>query len=406
MVVKMAWRNLWRNRRRTFLTLSSIAFAVLIAVVMRGFQLGSYDVMIGGTLKSTSGFVQIQHKDFWDDKTIDNIIDFTPELAQTIESVPEVIDYFERFQNFALASNGQFTKGVPVFGILPEKEKRATAIHEKLIQGDYLSKGDHSVLISKELARYLVAEVNDSIVLFGQGYHGVTAVGKYRVKGIFDYSTSQIGNSVVYLNLVDAQELYGAFGMVTSISLNLENRDLADRVQGQLQTQFEGSELTAMHWKDLNESLLQNIELDNVSGQIMIGVLYLVIGFGIFGTLLMMAAERKREFSVMNSIGMRRSKIIRLVIVETLFLALLAVVVGMILSLPINAYFYFNPIYFEGEVAEMYAEYNIEPVMKMSLGPGYIYTQAIIVFLMSTVSMLGPLKLIKNMNVVNALRGR
>lgn len=406
MVVKMAWRNLWRNRRRTVLTLSSIAFAVLIAVVMRGFQLGSYDVMIGGTLKSTSGFVQIQHKDFWDDKSIDHIIDYSPELVQSIENVPEVTDYFERFQNFALASSGQFTKGIPVFGILPEKERRATAIHEKIIEGEYLVQDDHSVIISKELARYLVVQVNDSIVLFGQGYQGVTAVGKYRVKGIFDYSTSQIGNSVVYLNLADAQDLYGAYGKVTSVSLNLKNRELADKVQPQLKTLFEGTDLTAMHWKELNESLLQTIELDNVSGQIMIGVLYLVIGFGIFGTLLMMAAERKREFSVMNSIGMGRSKIMRLVVVETMLLAFLAVVLGMILSLPINAYFYFNPIYFEGEVAEMYADYNIEPVMKMSLGPGYIFTQAIIVFLMSAFSMLGPLKLIRNMNVVNALRGR
>lgn len=402
----MAWRNLWRNKRRTILTLSSIAFAVLIAVVMRGFQLGSYDTMISGTLKATTGYVQIQHKDFWDDKTIENIIDYTPELIKTIESIPEVVDYIPRFQNFALTSFGTHTKGVPVVGILPEIEEKATAISEKLIEGEYLEKGDHSVLISKELARFLNAKMNDSIVLFGQGYHGVTAVGKYHVKGIFDYPVSQIGNSVVYLNLEDAQDLYGAYGKVTTVSLNLDNKENSGEVKNALLAKFEGSEITAMSWQKLNKNLLQNIEVDNVGGQLMIGILYLVIGFGIFGTLLMMAAERSREFSVMNSIGMRRSSIMKLIVTETMILAFLAIILGMVLSLPVNAYYYFNPIHFTGEAAKMFEEYNIEPVMKMSMGPGYIYAQAIIVFLLSAVSLIGPLKLIRNMNIVNALRGR
>ncbi|MBD80594.1 MAG: hypothetical protein CL840_16890 [Crocinitomicaceae bacterium] len=406
MLIKLAWRNLWRNKRRTFLTVSSIAFAVLIAVVMRGFQLGTYDNMIEGTLKATSGHIQIQHKDWYDDMTIDRIFDYTDEVKEIVASDPDVTAFFPRFQNFALVSSGVHTKGVPVFGILPKLETQATALNELLVDGDYLEDNDSGVLISKELSKFLNTQLGDSIVLFGQGYHGVTAVGKYRIKGVFDYTFSTLGNAVVYMTLPQAQELYGAYGKISTLSINLKDKDLAKKVRKRFDEKLSGTELIAMKWEKLNKALLENIQADSVGGLIMISVLYMVIGFGIFGTLLMMAAERRREFSIINSIGMKRSKVMALVGMETVFLACVAVLAGMVVSIPIKVYFFFNPIHFTGEIADMYAQYNIEPVMIMSGELGYVYDQAFVVLILSLVSLLAPLNLIKNLNVVDSLRGR
>jgi ABC-type lipoprotein release transport system permease subunit len=289
---------------------------------------------------------------------------------------------------------------------LPSLETKATALNELLVEGKYLNEDDQGVLISKELAKFLNVSLADSIVLFGQGYHGVTAVGKYQIKGIFDYSFSSLGNAVVYMTLPQAQELYGAYGKITTISLNLADKDLSKKVRKRLERKFEGTELVAMKWEKLNKVLLENIQADSVGGLIMIGVLYMVIGFGIFGTLLMMAAERRREFSIVNSIGMKKSKVMLLVVLETVLLALVAVGFGMLVSIPVKIYFYFNPIYFTGEIAEMYAQYNIEPVMIMSGDLGYVYIQAVVVLTLSLVSLLAPLNLIKNLNIVDSLRGR
>ncbi|UTW63399.1 ABC transporter permease [bacterium SCSIO 12741] len=405
-LARLAWRNLWRNRRRTLITISSIAFAVVIAVVMRGFQLGTYDSMIEGTLRTSSGHVQIQHKDFFDDASIEHIFDYTPELQKLTAVNPAIQNQFPRFENFALASFESHTKGVPVVGMKPELEVDALAIQDKLTQGEYLEPGEDGLLISEDLARFLQVALGDSMVLFGQGYHGVTAVGKYPIKGIYDFNYSGQGGGPVFLNLEQAQDLYGAYGMLSSLSLILNNKEESEELQKELLTEFEGSPITALTWKKLNENLLQSIELDSVSGLIMIGVLYLVIGFGIFGTLLMMAAERRREFSVMNSMGMQRRHIVQLVAIETLWLALISVIVGVLISLPINAYFWYNPIEFSGETAEMFSEYNVEPVMRMSMELGYLIDQALVVFLLSTVSLIAPLSLILNLNIVNALRGR
>lgn len=406
MLIKLAWRNLWRNKRRTMLTVSSIAFAVLIAVIMRGFQLGTYDSMIENTLGATTGHIQIQHENWWDDKTIDNIFVYSDDLRSVISQESKVQSSAPRFQNFALVSFGNHTKGVPVFGIEPLVESQVSGLDEQIVQGTYLERNDQESLISTDLAEYLGVSVGDSIVLFGQGYHGVTAVGKYRIKGVFDYSFSALGNSVVYLSLSSTQQLYGAEGKLTSLSLTLKHRDLTEKVITELSNNLPKENIVASSWETLNKALLDNIRADDVSGQIMIGVLYMVIGFGIFGTLLMMAAERRREFSVMNSIGMKRSRIMQIVITETLMLAAVAVVVGMVLSVPVNIYFHFNPIRFTGEMAKLYEEYNMEPVMRMSAQPDYIINQAVIVLLLSLGSLAAPINVIRKLNVVNTLRGR
>ena len=172
-LARMAWRNLWRNRRRTLITVSSIAFAVVIAVVMRGFQLGTYETMVEGTLKTSSGHVQIQHQYFFDDASIENIFDYSEDLKKVLGPELEIQEQYPRFENFALASYGSHTKGIPVVGYDPVREKKTFGIQDKLIAGEYLSPGEQAILISKDLSRFLEVKVGDSLVLFGQGYHGV-----------------------------------------------------------------------------------------------------------------------------------------------------------------------------------------------------------------------------------------
>src|SRR5665647_1559052 len=113
----MAWRNLWRNKRRTLITVASVFFAVFFALLMRSLQLGSYDNMFRNVIESYTGYLQVQQEDFWDNKTVDNLFLFSPEISQTIEKDQNVITTVPRFESFALASSGTLTKGVLVMGI-------------------------------------------------------------------------------------------------------------------------------------------------------------------------------------------------------------------------------------------------------------------------------------------------
>ncbi len=132
--LKIAWRNLWRNRRRTIITSASVFFAVFFAVIMRSYQLGSYDHMINNFIESFSGYLQVQHVKYQDNPLIDNSFDYSDSLAAAISGVDKVVSVTPHIESFALASSGMQTKGVAVLAIDPEKEKKFSNPENKLVK--------------------------------------------------------------------------------------------------------------------------------------------------------------------------------------------------------------------------------------------------------------------------------
>ena len=159
-------------------------------------------------------------------------------------------------------------------------------------------------------------------------------------------------------------------------------------------------------WKSMNKVLLQQIESDNFFGIIMIAILYLVIGFGIFGTVLMMVMERRREFSVMMALGLRTRRLVRIVLTETVFMGMIGALIGLALSFPVIYYFHLNPIPITGESAQMYREFNLEPVLEVAIKPVSLFWQFLIVLILSIVAAIGPVNSISKFNFVSIIRGR
>ena len=154
----------------------------------------------------------------------------------------------------------------------------------------------------------------------------------------------------------------------------------------------------------MNKELLQMIETDNAGGVIMIAILYMVIAFGIFGTVLMMTNERMREFSVMVAVGMQKAKLAWVVIIELFFLTFLGVLAGSLISLPVMYYFYLHPIEFTGDFVKAMEDFNFEPVMPMSIEGSIFIFQAIAISILSVIAMSYPTIKILKLNVVNGLR--
>lgn len=464
----MAWRNLWRNRRRTLITVASVFFAVFFALVMRSLQLGTYEHMFRNVIESYTGYLQVQHRDFWDNKTVDNVFSFNSALRQKLESHPNATAAIPRFESFALVSSGTLTKGVLVLGIDPEKETFLSDVRSRLVRfrlteenieslkrgglpekysanldqfagksyagapglmldlgisdedsstvmplfrkhaffrNGYFHEGEPSVLLGDRLAEFLKASPGDTIVLIGQGYQGTTAAGKYRVSGIVRMPTPDFDNRIVYLPINACQELYNAPGMVTSVAIGV--RDNSEKEIGRMIMSI-GSELEeplrVAGWREMNELMVNQLEADSKSGIVMIGVLYLVIAFGIFGTVLMMTAERRREFGVLVAIGMQKTKLSAVIVLEMLFIGLIGVAAGALASLPVIYYGHYNPIRFSGDLARMYENYGMEPVMPMMLPGGYFVSQALVVAVIVIIAMIYPLRKIARMEVVNSLK--
>ena len=400
---KIAWRNLWRNKKRTLITVSSVFFAVFLALMMRSMQLGSYEVMEENTIKNTTGYIQIHQDGYWDDKTINNIFDDAG-ISDSLNEMSNISMSIPRLESFALGSAGSSTKGIVVIGTDPEIENRASGLEKRVIEGEYLQKGDDGVLVVVNLAKFLKLGVGDTITLISQGYHGVTAAGVFPVRGIISFPSTAMNNKLLYMDLTQAQYLYGATNMLTSISIMLHNpKKLASDTTAIREKIGPGYEI--MEWKEMNPEVVQSIESDNISGMFMLGILYIVVGFGILGTMMMMTLERKREFGVMVSVGMQRHKLATIVFIETLYIALIGVISGIVAATPLMYYFHLNPIQLTGEAAKAMIDMNVEPIMPFSMDLPIYYNQAIVILVLTCIAVLYPMIVINRFKVLQGIRG-
>jgi ABC-type lipoprotein release transport system permease subunit len=465
---KIAWRNLWRNKRRTLITVASVFFAVFFALVMRSLQLGSYDHMFRNVIESYTGYIQVQNEDFRDNPTVDNSFSITPELRKVLIDNKNVSDVIPRFESFALASSGSLTKGVLVLGIDPEKESLLSDLRKKLVRyritasaadslnminlparvsgrlklfndesytsssilqmdlgiadddtlslmpaikritrfsNGYFSTGKDEALIGDRLAKFLKLNIGDTLILISQGYHATTAAGKFRVAGIIRMPTPDIDNKIVYLTSATCQKLYQAEGMLTSLVLCLKsnkereiNRTLAS-LGAELNTP-----LRLLGWREMNSLLINQMDADNKSGAIMIGILYLVIAFGIFGTVLMMTVERRREFGVLVAIGMQKSKLAAIISLELFYIGILGILSGSAFGIPAIVFGQFHPIRLSGQFAKVYESYGMEPVMPFMPVSNYFFWQMLIVAMIVGIAVVYPVRKIYKMQPVNNLK--
>ena len=221
----LAWRNLWRNKRRTLIAISSITFSVLLASWMRSMQEGSYDSMIDNVVKFYSGYLQVQDTAYWDERTLENTFETSIELQNQIDDIEHVSLVSNRLESFALAANHLKSKPAMVMGIEPEAEDRITKLSKKIKAGSFLQKGDKSVVITKGLADYLKLGVGDTLVMISQGYRGISASGLYPVKGVVLHPNPEFDKRMIYMDIVAAREFYSAENLSTSLVIMTDDHD-------------------------------------------------------------------------------------------------------------------------------------------------------------------------------------
>ena len=401
--IKMAWRNIWRNKRRTFITAASILFAILFAILMRSIQLGTYQNMIDSVVQAYTGYIQVFHKEYQDDKSINNSLLVEDGLLDRINSHEFVPKTVPRLESFALASSGNQTKGIMVVGTNPDLEDELTGLSKKMVSGKYLKPGQRGILVSERLASFLKAGVGDTVVLISQGYHGIGAADQYPVIGIIRMPSPDMDNKTIFMDIGHCQEFYSAPNLVSSISVDLEDEKHMHNVVRNLQEEL-GPEYDVRSWKKILTQLVQQIEGDNVGGLVMLAILYLVVGFGVFGTVQMMTAERRKEFGVMVAVGMQKLRLGWILVVEMVFIGFLGALSGIVIAIPIVYSLFKHPITLTGEMAESIVEYGMEPIMPAAWEAGYFFSQAGIVLIIVCVAVFFPIMAVTRLKVSKALR--
>lgn len=400
----LAWRNIWRNKRRTFITAASVLSALLFALITRSMQIGTYSKMVDNLLQAYTGYIQVQNPGYWENKDINKSFPVSDTLIRAIGGIRNVKEVVPRLEYFALASFGLQAKASAVVGIAPEREERMTHLTKWIRKGKYLSRSDSGVLVASKLAGYLRLNVGDTLVLLGQGFHGVSAAGKFPVRGILRFPSPDLDGQMIYMPLELCQEFFGAGSRVTSLAVDLRNADELDATIRSIGEITRPLGLKTMAWQEMLVELVQYIKTDNASGLIMLAILYMVVAFGVFGTVVMMTSERIREFGIMVSIGMKKRKLAFVALLEMLMIGALGIFAGAVFSLPIIAYYYHHPLYYGGQMGEMIENYGFEAKMYFALQPDFYIAQSLIVAIIVLGAACYPMVRIFRMKEIKALR--
>ena len=276
MYFSLSWRNIWRNKKRTIIVAASVFFAVILSAVMRSAQLPTYSYMIHSSAKLFTGYLQVQGKDYWENRSLDRSIKLEKGQMQQIKNIPNVTNIVARLEAFALVSYDSDTKVSAVVGIDPDLENKMTGLKSKLTEGDYLNQSSNGILIGEGLAEILNTNIGDSLVILGQGFHGQTAAANLPIIGKVKLPFESMDNAMVFLALPKAQEVFSCENRITSLPVLIDEIHHLDAAHASVR-EIVGENYDIMLWNEMMPDLEQNIEVDNASGIIMMGILYAII---------------------------------------------------------------------------------------------------------------------------------
>jgi ABC-type lipoprotein release transport system permease subunit len=353
-MLKIAFRNIFRQKRRTILTALSMFGGFVLAAFFIGFSEGTYNGIIDTFTRNQMGHIQVHHQDYLDRPSLYKTINNLSEIEGILGQVDKVDSWAPRLYSAGLASVSEKSAGVKIIGIDPAKEDRTTKFHEKIKEGTMFSAASaYEVIIGKGLARLLKGGVGDDVVVVSQAADGSIANDRYKIVGIVD-TGDEIGDRVsFYLPLAVAQELLVLEGRVHEIAVTVHSLYDVDFVYETLEEKLAAFNsrpdskpnanveipLAVEPWQVFARSFYIAMKADKEGMWIMLLIIVLVVAVGVLNTVLMSVLERRREYGVLKAVGTKPGQIVKMVLMEVNILAVICIVLGAGVGLLINYIF-------------------------------------------------------------------
>jgi ABC-type lipoprotein release transport system permease subunit len=361
LLFSLAWRNLWRHRRRSFLNMALLAIAVMIIVFLISIHDGMYERMISNAVDLSVGDILIQEPLFEEDPVIENFIFKTADDEKILKKENLIKAYAPRIETYGLISGPKTTQGAALVGIDPVLEKTVSVLANKVTTGSFLTTDDlDGVLIGQTLAENLDLKVGSELVVLTQDYYHQTSAAKYIVRGFLLSGAQEVDGFQVFFNLKGLQNLLSVEDGVSKFVIRLKNHSQLPKAVINLNQSMKP--LNVLTWKIKLKSILEMIELEKSGIRLITSMFGIVIFFGLLNTSLMNVLERTREIGVLKAIGTDPQKVAMQYFLETLMLSLTGLAVGMVLGTLLMFYFAAFPITLHG-FEEEFKRYNLEAQM-------------------------------------------
>ncbi len=329
LILKIAFRNIFRHKWRSALTCMMMAGGCFLFAVFLGLADGSYDVLIDMFTRDHTGHIQIHAPGYLDKPTLyKNISDYEA-VGKLIEPVDGVESWAPRVYTSALAFKGTKTTGVLVMGVDPEREAQTTRLKQKVSEGRFFdSEPANTIVVSQGLAKTLKAGLGDEIALIGQGADGSVANDLFTIIGITGSEESMYGVTRCYLHIDTARDFLSMWGRVHEIAVVLTDHNLSESAAREMRTVLSGRDLSVEPWQVVEAQFYQAMQADLKGNWISMMVIAIIMAVGVLNTVLMVILERTREYGILKAVGTRPYQVFVLIVLETTFLAFIAIIVG------------------------------------------------------------------------------
>jgi len=333
-LIKLSIRNVFRNKRRTFLTSLAIGIGLMQLIVGDGFMLGMKEYMIRSVTDDYLGHGQIHNKKYLKTNKIKYVINNPREIEKDLSTNNKLEGYSPRAISPALIASAQGSDQVSLVGITPEKESTLSRIKVFTYKGEYLGDKDKSyILIGKKLADKLKVDVGDKLVVTLSPIGGGDLSQElFRIKGIFSYGSNAFDNHMAFINIDKSRSMLGCKDCVHEFALKFKEIDKLPILFNEFQNKYPKDDALFENWKELIPDLHSALEMFDFSMAFLAIFLAILVGATIINTLYMALYERKFEFGVLQAIGTRKRILFTIVIVESIALAIGSIIVGSILT--------------------------------------------------------------------------
>lgn len=403
-LIKIAWRNIVRSRRRSLITIGAVGFGLGALIFIWGFVAGAHRQMIENYTSLTTSQVQIQQKGFQQTQKLETYLDNPDQLLARLELSSSLAAVAPRIRAVGLISSSESSAGTLILGVDPVKEARLSRLAQQVKQGAFLQLGeDKQVIIGQALAKNLNVGLGEKIVMMSQALDGSIASGAYRIVGLLNTGIDEIDKGLVLMTYAAAEQLFVMENKASEIALKLVDVDQTPQVVQSLKDLFPQDNIEVLSWDQISPMLKQWIEFDDAFVWVIVLIIMIVVAIGILNTVLMGVLERTREFGILMAIGTARGQVILMVVLESFFLGVIGSLFGLLLGVVLISHFGYHGINLS-IFNNAFSSFYMDPVIYPQFAGGYVWASTGMVLTVSCLASIYPSWYAAHLKPVEAIR--
>ena len=401
-IIKIAWLNIWRNKLRSSVVFISIILGIWAGLIMLSLSMGLNDQRTKSIIENQISHIQIHSNAYLEDEKPEFNIENYKDINNALDGIEEITHYSNRLILNATITTAHGFNNIQLIGVDPEIEAQVTTISAKVDTGTYFNKyKNNPIVIGKSLADDLKIDVKKSANIAFQDATGNFVTYGFRIEGIFNTSDTRFDKSVVFMKRENLEALAFMPDMIHEIAIMCTNIEESEKVAETINASF--NNIKADHWKETSPQLGYADDMMGSVIAIFLGIIIFALSFGILNTMLMAVLERKREIGVLMSVGMNRKKIFLMIMLETLFLAVIAAPLGLGISYATITYFGTYGLDLS-VVGEGMNSFGAESMLYTSLDGSVYWLMALMIGMAAILSSIIPAKRALNYDPAEAVR--